>query len=470
MRNLKHLDRLGFSYTLTTFGQEKFQSWLGACLTLIAATTGAFIFFFLGNDFLNKKNPIVIKNDKVHENSPFVNLSKELLPFMVSLKFADGFNLPDKPYKLLVEYIDLKINQDSTWETVCASYFENTTPCIETPLKNHPLYLDQDIESWMCVDIGKIEAQCRAKTKNDKYQIELGGVQGDKVIKYFRISVVNFNLTAERKKVNFASDEELISKTDIHFQIRFPKYYFDNELSENAFKTVYDQEMHAILKSTFKIDWKYFNVVTLFDDQGFLNESIEKYQSLKNEYSRSDYYSSDMYGTETRYFYQGLIAINRNEQQFKRRFLKIQDVIAVSINFVKTIAACCYLINLYVSTNSRTKKLIEKLFSCKPQHVEQSVEVKVNTVTSKVQLTPIIRQEEKVGWIESLICCWRQKAISQNYKEFKKQAERYISNCFEVVSIVRLFKNFEKLKELALSEEEKQELEELNKMDDHIVN
>ena len=167
-----------------------------------------------------------------------------------------------------------------------------------------------------------------------------------------------------------------------------------------------------------------------------------------------------------RYFYQGIIQINKNEQQFKRRFLKIQDVIAVSINFVKTVAACCFLTNLYVSSDTRTKRLIEKLFTSKPQHAEQSVEIKVNTVVSKVGLTSVKRPEETVGWIERIVCCCRRKVISQTSKEFFKQAENYILTCFEVVSIVRLFKNFEKLKDLTLSEEVKEEMELLNKDED----
>ena len=168
MRNLKYLDCLGFSFTLTTFGKHKFKTMNGACLTLIASAISFFIFSFLGSDFINKKNPIVIKNDKVSENPLFVNLSKETLPFMVNLRFDEGFNLPNKPYKLLVEYFDQKLNKDSTWEKVCHSFFDNTTPCLETPLKDDPHYIDKDLQNWMCIDIRKIEAYCRASTKNNK--------------------------------------------------------------------------------------------------------------------------------------------------------------------------------------------------------------------------------------------------------------------------------------------------------------
>ena len=320
----------------------------------------------------------------------------------------------------------------------------------------------------MCIDIRKIEAQCKEQTKNEKYQVELGGIQGDRFLKYFRISVVNFTHGPDYTRVNIGSEEELTlaSKTTIYFHIRFPKYFFDNELTENAFKTIHDQEQHLISKSTYKIDWKYFNIISLLDDQGFLSESVEKYESIKHEFSRSDFFSSNINNTKERYFYRAIVSINKNEQQLKRRFLKIQDVIAVSINFVKTVAATCYLINFYFSSYARSKRLTEYFFTTKAEHVTESLEIKVNTVVSKMQLTQEKKPEEKVGWIERIFCCWRQKEGSKNTADFFKQAKRNIGNCFEVVSIVRLFKNFEKLRDLALPEEEKEKFEELHMMNE----
>ena len=471
MKNLKHFDRFGFSYTLTTFGQTNFKTPLGACLTLIAAAVGAVIFLFLGKDFFQKKNPIVTKNDKVHEEPLFTNLSKEVFPFMVNISYdLKEFNSPSRPYKILVEYIDSKLNSDSSYETTCQSFFDNSTPCLETSLKDHPYYKEKDLKNWMCIDISKIEKECKEKTKNNEYQVEIGGLVGDKFLKYFRISVLNYNLSADRKAFNVATDEELKLKEDVRFQIRYPKYYFDNESVENAFKTIFDQEVNIIDRNTWKLEFKFFNAVTLFDDQGFLSESIEKQNSLKLEFTRSDFYSSKVGVSNNRMFHQTLIQVNKNEQQFKRRFFKVQDVIAVSINFIKSCAAACYLINIYFSTGNRTKKLIEKLFDTKTDQVEQSLEMKVNTVVSKVNLKELKKPEEQVGWIERIIFCCRKKIISKSSKEFFMQGEKYIANCFEVVSIIQLFKNFEKLKEMTLTEEEKEELEGQNRIEDKLVN
>ena len=149
MRVLAKLDQFGIALQLRVFGKNKFTSTLGGLLTIVALAASAVIFYFMGTDLWNRHNPNLVPNEVTHEDAQNIDLSKGEYPFMIRLSFFDGFNTPNKGYKILAEYHDLEDNGTGGYNFVCNSFFNNLTNCNDHSVKKLDLYKDEDLSSWL---------------------------------------------------------------------------------------------------------------------------------------------------------------------------------------------------------------------------------------------------------------------------------------------------------------------------------
>ena len=154
---------------------------------------------------------------------------------MINLRFFNGYNTSNKGYKLVAEYEHRKKDDKGKWLAVCTVPNNTLTDCTDHSAKKLDYYKEKDLSDYKCIDFKKIESQCRAKTKDSKYEITLRGNYSDKVLKYLRISVGNYAFNEEREYINIASDADLYPEKQTDLFIRYPTIALNNQLSKNDF-------------------------------------------------------------------------------------------------------------------------------------------------------------------------------------------------------------------------------------------
>ena len=466
MKTLYKIDQFGIPISLTIEGEEKHKSFLGSCLTLFTIGFGLIICYFLGQDFFYQTNPYVTNNVINNENPNFLNLSKGNYPFMIQTKFNEqDHNNPNNGFRINATYMDISINEDSSWTINCDSSINNLTICTDTKAKELESYTSKDLSNWLCLDIKKIEDQCKQQTKNEIYEVELGGGPGDKTSKYINFYLTNFNYDEAGKFINLVPIEEINDFVDIG--LRFPTYYFNNKIPGNSLKTIPMQEQIYLKKTEFLYESIELNMVTLNDDSGWLLESFSKTNSMAHERTKPSFWNTDFYQGGSHYFYMNTINLNKKEIEFNRRYMKIQDVLAVSSGFIKLFASLCYFINNYFETRDRTNRLIESLFKSRLNNVrEASVEeVVIRKNESSTSIVNLPKTEIKNNFcVRYLGCLWRQAISTKMSKEYYEQAKKYIDNCFDAYGVVRIHVNVANLNEFLLTSEQKE------KVHNYIVN
>jgi hypothetical protein len=230
-------------------------------------------------------------------------------------------------------------------------------------------------------------------------------------------------------------------------------------LPSDPLKTISNEEQHTLFKDTWKFQWKWFKTVTFLDDKGWLGESIEKTQSIEKDSETTDFYSSNLRNDDRRMFYQTVIFLSHNEHQHHRRYIKLQDVLAISASFMKGIASVCWLFVLWKGQQQLDAKLVDEIFKVAEKQVHADVEeIKTNSMVSTVAIAKK-KEVSKVGLLRRVFCWCRSSTTTELSREALSNAISYIHRRIEVTSIVRLFAEFEKVKEVLLSDEQMKEIE-----------
>ena len=204
---------------------------------------------------------------------------------------------------------------------------------------------------------------------------------------------------------------------------------------------------------------KWFKTVTFVDDKGWLGESIQKIQSIELEREETDFFNSLVSGDGRRQFYQSVIYLTNKKQEHHRRYIKLQDVLAISASFMKGIASVCWLFVMWKGQQQLDRKLVEVIFSISKKHEQAEVdEIKTNCMVSTVTIAKK-KEEAKVSFLRRCFCWCRSSTASELSREALSSAISYIHRKIEVTSIVRLFCEFEKVKEILLTDEQMKDIE-----------
>ena len=459
---LNKIDLFGISMPIKVLGKEKHTSKLGGLLTILAITSSAVLFYYMGLDLWNRRNPIVIPNEITYDDPVFINLSSGNFPFMMNLEFFDGFNTPGKGFKLQAEYHHIAKDSSGNWNWVCEAHYNTLTKCNETSYSKLPYYKDQDLSRYFCMDFKKIESHCREYTKDSNYEVKIGGNAGDQVQAYLRISVINYEHDKDYNIINIEPDEKLYpNEATTKFNFRYPTLALNNQLINDPLKTISNEEVHLVLKDTFKLQWKWQKLVSFLDDKGWFGESITTTDSFEMDYQNTDFYNSRRWNDARRMFYRNLISVTHKEQQHRRRYLKVQDVIAISASFMKGIASICFLYVIWKGQKDLDTELVETIFNVekkepnKPNH-----DIKDNSLVS---VLPVVKKQEDKpipGFFSRIFSWCQSKSTPEISREQYLKAITYINEKLEVTSIVKLFDQFEKLKDFVLTDDQKKDLEE----------
>ena len=390
--------------------------------------------------------------------------------YMIRVGTLGDFNSPKYPFRVFGVYEELRENAKGELERTCL-FSGALTRCSETQAFKDPGLDEFVLSDWYCIDTKKIRDFCKKVTKNENFDPLVGGFIGDKTSSAILLGVGNYSVDKDNISSAPISVEELKKTKSIMIDIAFPKFYFDSEKPYNALITKYEVERIQINIESIRFEYRFFKKVSLTDDIGWLFEQTKRTESLVLEKIQTMNFISDLTKEGNKGFFASYFFLNRNEMSHKRRFMKLQDVIAQVSAFVKGVFSImlfyavtyalyhlnCKMINNYfrvvIDKDSKVNHSINTSKACKVHTIvgTSAVEGK-NEKQSQTIFAP-------VGFFSYAFLSWYKKSKEQkNRLEFYKLAIEYIDKRLDILSLLSLSDHFEKLVEMTLSEEQQMEL------------
>ena len=459
----KSCDIFGVSYALKTNGQEKYKSNFGACLSFAVVLIALQLTYIYGMDFFFKKNPNVLDSDVIHDSMQEIFPTTEQYPFMIRYMKDSLPNPPNMPIRINMQYLDFRTNKENNVKELYCRVREVKTNCAETPLKGDTRFAEENLNDWFCFDFEKVRKTCAEMTNNPKYKPYIGGYVQDDRLGYIQLSLSNSERNNKGELVYQSKLNEVKKLDAFMLDIRYPKFYLRKEEVKDALMTTTEVERFNLRANSFRFEYRYMKKVTLHDDVGWISESIETTNSIDLDNISPQYYTNTLEKEGWINFFDSIFLINRNEKVYKRRFMNLSDVISRVAGSLSPIIICFRFLVEFYNVFVRDHELIESLFDpidflAKPEERIKYVNKDSRMEESRIDLeTP--KEEIKIGFITYYFgFIFRKNPILTKSKEFFATARGIMERKMDVRSILEFNEKFEKLCQLILTDEQKNEV------------
>ena len=471
---IKKVDMFGLPFSFLTFGADKFKTSLGGLLSLLICCLGIYFIYFFGEDLFYKKNPKVTLNELIHLETKKVEVTNEKFSFMFRLDNGVGtpYDLNNFPYQFQLSYHHYRYDKKRNIHRICdVSRSEFAIKCSNTKAKLNPALVKENFDLWYCFDTEKIKAACREQIGVDgqDYELIFGGVPDEDEFGGLRVDVCNFFWDYEKRKYTYvATQEETESVYDIYLHFRYPNVSYDSKQPDNPLLIYYESQNIRLDKNVYRFENRYMKIVTSNDDFGWVYPNVTSQTvmaPLFNEFQNlpiSEWNTGD--GRKGKYYYMALFWNNKTENEYNRSFMKIQDLVAVVSGMLKSFMMVLGLSAFYKANKDRSEEMQERFYKLKVK------------VSSDVSVQPLVKEATKVNTVVQLNkvkdkdndtlsffaymfkCCLTSPEMTRKLRIFEKM-QAYMEEKFDIEYLLKLFEQFTKMKEMVLSEEQKEFIE-----------
>lgn len=330
IENLKLVDIYGADFSILIRNSKKMNTVIGAILTILTFCFFVFVTISFGDNFYNKKNPIVIIQNKVLSYNETYLLNNSTAPSRLVILKMSKF-MDDISNFLIDAAIPYTFQKNKTYGLV--------TPCNQTwVLDNfYPENRDFGIKdmntsySYLCYDI-------------KDYKFGLGdnsGGQGSILVSplsiwTFRCNGTTRGITGKSCPTNFDFTSNKIAKVEVWTE----DVLFDQDNLENPFSVTLTRAGKYQFARDQSLDiYLSMKIHKNYDNRGFLLDTeIETqtigYGSVETIVSvftkPKDFYDCSLY-----------IGYNKIYQRYHRSYMKVQDLLALVGGVLKFVITFC---------------------------------------------------------------------------------------------------------------------------------
>ena len=464
----KRIDMFGVSFSFNTAGRSKHTTMTGAILTLFALSVIGLFTYLFGTDFFHKENPNLVESEILHLKSKKIAIPNDKYSFM--MRIQDGASKPITdyaalPYKVSMQYFHYKKKGGDQFELMCnPGGSEFVTNCSNTKTKNNPALSTENLESWLCMDMEKVKASCREQLggKEPNYEPILGGYNDEDEYSAIRFDVRNFEYDYKTKVYsNIAGDKE-IEKLDLLVNMRYPNTSYDASLPEKPLRVFYDSQILLIRNNDFRRETRFFKIVTAIDDDGWVFPSLDTTSALAPDKTEVEN-SSSLFHSGLRVFYSCFFRNVKKEKIYNRSFMKLQELVAIVGGMIKTVVNLIMVYATYIALKERDELLLNKFYNIKVKGSPNSSEIPMQNETTLVNTVTKPRvSEDNQGkcsfWVYLMKFCRKSTDKARNVK-ILDQMRVYMTEKMDVIYLFKLFEQFSMMKDLLLTEDQKELLE-----------
>ena len=463
--HIKKLDMFGVSFTFNTFGQSKFKTACGGYLTIITLFIVGISIYLFGTDFFHKENPNVTPNQMVQLDSKKVKVPNESFSFMFRLQ--DGLSKPhdvDKtPYRLDGTYFHLKKSDAGEYELKCSAVGNNIiTKCSNTKATLNRHLTKERLEEWYCWDMERIKSLCKEQgnIKDPDYEPFIGGNTDEDEYAMLRFEVKNWAYDYEKKTTTFLSSfEELEKFGGPMLNIRYPNVSYDSSLRGDPLEVYYDSQLVKLVPTTWRRDFRLMSIVTAIDDNGWMLPMRTTTTSLEPQKVDTEYLPSKWSG-ELKYFYMGFFMNVKRETIYKRNFMKIQSLVAIVGGMMKSVVATFGFFGIINAIRERDESLRDEFYKVKVRKnaiiAENPLTIEDSNIKKVVAQNVNEAASLKLGFWAFLFRFFCKSAERSRQVRLFEQMNEYMYKKMDVAYLFKMFEQFENMKDMLLSEEQKE--------------
>ena len=461
----RNVDMFGLSFTLNTFGKAKYKTKSGGGLTLFSLCIVGLFTYLFGLDFFFKENPNLVESNLVHLETKKVDLDYSKLAFMFRLENGSSKPFLDQkaiPQKLQAFYFHYKKNKESLFELMCSTFQNNVKLCSETNATKNLDLLDERLDQWFCWDIEKITSDCRKQLgdKDPNYVPFLGGYNDELEYSALRLDVNSFTWNKDWIPENVATNEQIAKLPGVILNIRFPNISYDANKPYDPLTTFYDTKTHYLFQGNVRRELRFMQLVTSIDDHGWVFQSKSSVTSMMPDRDEPEFYSFDHSKEGPKNYYNGFIRNVKKEKVFSRSFMKLQGLAAEVGGVVKSIIGVFAIYALYMAQEERDNQLEAQFYSVKTKEDTDKSELQQNNMTNVNSIVNLQRKntsdDDKCRfWTYLLQFCWRRTEEIRQAR-IRKQMRAYMHEKMDVSYLFKVFEQFSLMKELFLTDEQKE--------------
>lgn len=358
--SIKEVDIFGESIIFTVNQKTNVKSAIGAFATLILAGLAIFMFFFMGDSFLNRTDSQTSFSTRKDVEPPIVStINSKRLFFAFKLRTIAA-TIPEDGTIYNIFANRLTPNQQTTFKKLSLSR------CKDNPFLDHVYIRDNNLDDFWCLPI------------NSEF---FGGNRFDINYTYYTVSLQFCTPTTLGCRIGTIRSLYDTQASTIYPEIAYPEIFFDPSNKDDPLRI-----RHPILTDTYSaFSYNYRELflknTTMSDDKGWMIQDLKKQHFLSvGEMTNKGYYKASsgsplisMYN-----FYMGTTS-----EQYTRKYQKFQDVIAVVGGFMKIVQVIFKILIVNIAKYTRNLEIMNEIINWK----DEEEEVKIPSSYSKKSLT-----------------------------------------------------------------------------------
>jgi hypothetical protein len=324
MNFLKSIDTMGFPFTLSIKGNKKFKTKLGGLLTLTSIVCFLILFFLLGVNFYQRKNPTLSMS--VSKPPKYFDYHLNSTSFIYAFRVENGNGeLILRPDLFYYEPRYIVYRRDPTGLTKLVDKTLKYRQCEPEDVGNSTLWGELFLNRYLCMDY--------AKDWNET-GLPVGGLYDSSIIQYIKIRVLSCfrapssYLTANNITCNSNVTvlKQFFSESPL-FSAFIQQYNANGDDRENPFQVVLQNIYDTIDPAIYKKSYFFFKKGILNDYNGWLSEGYDVSELIGMDRYRYDFYTNPNELFKASFFETNLY-FDKITETFKRRYLKIQELLA----------------------------------------------------------------------------------------------------------------------------------------------
>lgn len=386
--------RIGFYLN----GSDNVQTNFGGFLSILIALCLALMVAAFGQDFFNRTNPSFITKMVNPADYPMFTLTNKNFSFAYYIEDLDGIPFYDSTqfyHEFL--YLGYKKNAEQIWET---TYNEpmKVSRCTKDHFSDQEKFEKKKLAAWFCPELDNVK---------------VGGYWDSDALTYFRIKVHRCwegrknPYTGEDCAPDEKSTKSLASRL---FVSTMSQVYLVNPSDyENPLELDYSTKYQMLDSNMLRRAIMFFKEAYLLTDYGWMLETFRTHTALGLNYIEFDsiHLSDLQVGNEKpSMYYEISIYFDKKQDNFFRRYTKLQDLAAQVGGIIKMIFTGGAIIVFFYNSSYLQYTLINSNF-----YDTQSTPIYINLENSK-----------KGGIIGTIVDTDKQKnstIIKESYNQLK---------------------------------------------------
>ncbi len=364
MNSIKQLDLFGAEFKFNIRGGEKFKTTFGGIMTFSVIVIILILTYFFGYDLYYRRNPLILTELKTPlEYDPPIQIKNKDFPLIWRIKDVRGQTMSSREINEFLRFKITSIRMNHSKRE--PPQFDSIIPtdCRNTYLaKDKEFTKNYNLEDWSCVDWESKE--------NYRDKLTIGGGYDNNFHHFidFKISACYSDFWGPKSGCvdkDFLVNELTKSRLPV-LEFLSKEYNLAPEDATDPLKPYYLVTRRPLEPFLTSGDEAYVEKMRLKSDNGWIFESIEE----KTVYSLKDINQRHYFVTENKYandgeraiIYRLRIYMTKRFTEFRRSYMKFQDLAAIIGGIVKFFVFSAQLITHFFNSYEIKKYLLNKIF------------------------------------------------------------------------------------------------------------